>query len=68
MATISQAGVDICIIEGVNWQDYEKDYALRTDAVWEKDQLKDWFRLYTKVLLFCYISVSISIQQLISIH
>lgn len=22
---------------GVNWKDYEKDFSLRTDAVWEKD-------------------------------
>lgn len=22
---------------GVNWKDYEKDFSLRTDAVWEKE-------------------------------
>ncbi|CAD8081137.1 unnamed protein product [Paramecium sonneborni] len=37
---------------GINWKDYEKDFVLRTDAVWEKDQLKDWFRLYTKCFYF----------------
>ena len=23
--------------KGINWKDYEKDFHLRTDAVWEKD-------------------------------
>jgi len=30
-------------------EDYEGDYILRTDAVWEKTKLKDWFRQYMKV-------------------
>ena len=29
--------------------DYKGDYILRTDAVWEKTKLKDWFRQYMKV-------------------
>ncbi len=33
-------------------QDYQKDFLLRTDAVWEKSKLKDWFRLYHKVFHF----------------
>jgi hypothetical protein len=35
--------------KGVNWKDYRKDFRLRTDAVWEKQQLKDWYRLFNKV-------------------
>ena len=37
---------------GKDYSDYDKDYMLRTDAVWEKQQLKDWFRLTNKVYLF----------------
>lgn len=33
----------------MDWNSYKKDYRLRTDAVWEKQQLKDWFRLFNKV-------------------
>lgn len=33
-----------------NWKPYEKYSVLRTDAVWEKTQLKDWYRLYYKVV------------------
>lgn len=35
---------------GKDWSQYDKDYKLRTDAVWEKQQLKDWFRLTNKVI------------------
>ncbi|KAM3133713.1 hypothetical protein pb186bvf_014122 [Paramecium bursaria] len=38
--------------KGVDWKRYEKDFSLRTDAVWEKQQLKDWFRLYTKCFYY----------------
>jgi hypothetical protein len=34
--------------KGINWKDYSKDFLLRTDAVWEKYQLRDYFRLYMK--------------------
>lgn len=37
---------------GIDWKSYEKDFTLRTDAVWEKQQLRDWFRLYTKCFYF----------------
>ena len=37
---------------GKDWSQYDKDYKLRTDAVWEKQQLKDWFRLTNKVFYF----------------
>ncbi|CAD8060858.1 unnamed protein product [Paramecium sonneborni] len=51
----------------INWKEHEKDFVLRTDAVWEKDQLKDWFRLYTKVRNYQNFSVFILIQQQINI-
>jgi len=38
--------------KGKNWAEYENDFLLRTDAVWEKQQLLDWFRLYHKVFYF----------------
>lgn len=47
--TISTLGVYACNNLGKNWSEYDKDYRLRTDAVWEKQQLKDWFRLTNKV-------------------
>ena len=34
---------------GKDFSEYDKDYKLRTDAVWEKYQLKDWLRLTGKV-------------------
>jgi hypothetical protein len=34
---------------GKDFSEYNKDFKLRTDAVWEKYQLKDWFRLTSKV-------------------
>lgn len=34
---------------GKDFSEYDTDYELRTDAVWEKQQLKDWFRLTNKV-------------------
>lgn len=47
--TISIPGVRAYDNLGKNWSEYDKDYRLRTDAVWEKQQLKDWFRLTNKV-------------------
>ena len=32
-----------------DFTEYDQDYKLRTDAVWEKYMLKDWFRLTNKV-------------------
>jgi len=34
---------------GVDWQDYMDEVRLRTDAAWEKQKLKDYFRLFYKV-------------------
>jgi len=36
----------------VNWKEYENDFMIRTDAVWEKQKLKDYFRNYTKCFWF----------------
>lgn len=30
-------------VRKVNWDHYKKDYLLRTDAVWEKEKLKQYF-------------------------
>jgi hypothetical protein len=30
-------------VRNVNWRQYEKDFVLRTDAVWEKSKLLDVF-------------------------
>ena len=38
---------------GVNWKKYEKDFILRTDAVWEKSKLLAMFHsTYKAVSLF----------------
>lgn len=34
---------------GKDFSEYNKEFKLRTDAVWEKTQLKDWFRCANKV-------------------
>jgi len=34
-----------------NWAEYNNDFMLRTDAVWEKDKLKTYFLNYMKVQL-----------------
>jgi hypothetical protein len=36
----------------MDWKQYQKDFLLRTDAVWEKKQLRDYFRLYMKCFWF----------------
>jgi len=36
---------------GKDFSEYNKDFKLRTDAVWEKQQLKDWYRCVNKVAL-----------------
>jgi len=35
-----------------NWKEYDNDYLLRTDAVWEKEKLKTYFLNYMKVFYF----------------
>ena len=35
-------------VRNVNWDDYKKDYILRTDAVWEKSKLLDMFQSHYK--------------------
>ncbi len=46
---ISTLGVSPSIMLGKDFSEYKNEYRLRTDAVWEKYQLKDWFRLTSKV-------------------
>lgn len=36
---------------GVDWNEYDNDFLLRTDAVWEKIKMKDVFYAFYKVLL-----------------
>ncbi len=47
--TISTLGVNFILKPGKDYSEYNRDFRLRTDAVWEKYQLKDWFRLASKV-------------------
>jgi hypothetical protein len=37
---------------GVDFSDYSKYFRLRTDAVWEKEKLRDYFRLFNKIFYF----------------
>ena len=37
---------------GKNYAEYGRDFKLRTDAVWEKTMLKDWFRCSNKAFFF----------------
>ena len=39
-------------MRGKDWSEFENDYLLRTDAVWEKSKLRDVFRLYYKCFYF----------------
>jgi len=39
-------------VKNVNWKQYERDYILRTDAVWEKSKLKDIFYILYKTMMF----------------
>jgi hypothetical protein len=34
---------------GVDWDEYKREVRLRTDAVWERQKLKDYFRLFYKI-------------------
>jgi hypothetical protein len=34
---------------GVDWESYESEARLRTDAIWERTKLKDYFRLFYKL-------------------
>lgn len=38
--------------KGKDWKAFEREYLLRTDAVWEKSKLLDFFRLYYKCFYF----------------
>lgn len=38
--------------KNINWSSLSKDYLLRTDAVWEKSKLLDFYRLYYKIFDF----------------
>ena len=46
-----------------NWAEYENDFLLRTDAVWEKEQLKDYFRLYSKCFYFDTVKKQYSVME-----
>ena len=39
-------------VRNVNWKDYSKDFILRTDAVWEKTKLQDYFYSLYKNMAF----------------
>ena len=40
-------------VRNVKWREYEKDYILRTDAVWEKSKLYDiFYTIYKSKFLF----------------
>ena len=36
----------------VDWNQYKEDYILRTDAVWEKSKLKDYFYSLFKTMMY----------------
>lgn len=36
-------------VRNVDWKEYEKDFLLRTDAVWERSKLLDIFYTHYKV-------------------
>jgi hypothetical protein len=57
---ISTPGVASFLTAGKDYSEYNKEFRLRTDAVWEKYQLKDWFRLASKVLILNYVRSSFS--------
>ena len=38
--------------KGIDWKNYKQDYKLRTDAIWEKYYLRDYFRFYMKCFWF----------------
>jgi len=44
-------------VRNVNWREYERDYLLRTDAVWERSKLLDLFYTHYKSQ-FVYDNVS----------
>eukprot|EP00358_Blepharisma_japonicum_P003740 CAMPEP_0202945178 /NCGR_PEP_ID=MMETSP1395-20130829/6129_1 /ASSEMBLY_ACC=CAM_ASM_000871 /TAXON_ID=5961 /ORGANISM="Blepharisma japonicum, Strain Stock R1072" /LENGTH=209 /DNA_ID=CAMNT_0049644859 /DNA_START=34 /DNA_END=663 /DNA_ORIENTATION=+ len=35
--------------KGIDWEEYQREVRLRTDAVWERQKLKDYFRLFYKI-------------------
>ena len=40
-------------VRNVKWREYEKDYILRTDAVWEKSKLYDiFYTIYKSKFMF----------------
>ena len=39
-------------VRNVNWKDYKDDYILRTDAVWERSKLMDYFYSLYKIMIF----------------
>jgi hypothetical protein len=40
----------------VDWKQYDQDYLLRTDAVWEKGKLYSYFYALYKAVLYFYLT------------
>ena len=38
--------------KGIDWEEYEREARLRTDAIWERKKLKDYFRIFYKVFFW----------------
>ncbi len=49
-------------VRNMNWRQYEKDFLLRTDAVWEKSKLMDLFYTFYKVDLLLHALDSIPLR------
>lgn len=49
--------------KNVDFKEYEKYFNLRTDAVWEKFQIRDFFRIYSKCFLFDHDTKSYKISE-----
>ncbi len=41
---------DLCCLD-FNWKEYDSDCSIKTDAVWEKAKLKDYFSLKLRFFL-----------------
>jgi hypothetical protein len=45
-------GYDFSNGNAMAWKSYWPHFRLRTDAVWEKSKLRDWFRSFYKIFSF----------------
>lgn len=48
-------------VRNVDWKEYEKDFILRTDAVWERSKLLDIFYTHYKVKYSLLLAFIVSI-------